>query len=212
MAGLITFDLMDRLTQGRGEYWYEPVRDACAPSPDGWDITTEHRVAMFLAETLHESGRYRTLVENLKYSAAALRRTWPSRFSDDDADRMAFDEFAIAERAYGGRMGNRPEGSGDGYLYRGRGIIQITGRSNYAAMGTLLGDDLVGNPDQLVVPLWAAYASAAWWDRNGCNAAADDDDYEGVTRIIQLGNRHAEGRINGMPERLALLQEVQESL
>jgi predicted chitinase len=75
-------------------------------------------------------------------------------------------------------------------------------------MGKLLGDDLIGNPEQLVVPLWAAYASAAWWDTHGCSQAADDDDFEGVTRIIQLGDRHATGRVNGMSERLALLSEV----
>lgn len=208
VAALVTFDLIDRLTQGRGDYWFEPVRDACA----AWEINTEHRVAMFLAETAHESTRFRTLVENLRYSAAGLRRTWPSRFSDEDADRMEYDEFAIGERAYGGRMGNGPEGSGDGFRYRGRGLIQITGRDNYRQMGVLLGDDLEGNPDQLVVPLWAAYASAAWWDTNGCSAAADDDDFEGVTRIIQLGNRRAAGRVNGMPERLALLGETQEAM
>ena len=216
MASLITFNLIECLTQGRGDVWFDPIRDACAEAkPDGsggWDITTEHRVAMFLAETLHESNRYRALVENLKYSAAGLRRTWPSRFPDDDAERMAYDEIAIAERAYGGRMGNGPEGSGDGFRYRGRGIIQITGRANYAEMGKLLAWDLVGDPDQLTAPWVAAFASAAWWDKHGCSAAADDDDFEGVTRIIQLGDRHATGRINGMPERLALLQEVQEAM
>lgn len=216
MPSLITFALIDSLTQGRGEVWFEPVRDACAESkPDGsggWDLTTEHRLAMFLAETLHESARYRTLVENLKYSAAGLLRTWPSRFSQDDADRMAYDEFSIAERAYGGRNGNGPEGSGDGFRFRGRGIIQITGRANYTEMGRLLDWDLISDPDQLTAPWIAAFASAAWWDKHGCSAAADDDDFEGVTRIIQLGNRNSTGRINGMPERLALLSEVAEAM
>lgn len=216
MGALITFDLIDRLTEGRGELWCDPVRDACAEAkPDGsggWDLTTEHRAAMFLAETLHESGRYRTLVENLKYSAAGLLRTWPSRFSAEDAERMAGDEFSIAERAYGGRMGNGPEGSGDGFRYRGRGIIQITGRANYAEMGRLLDWDLEGDPDQLTAPWIAAFASAAWWDRHGCNAAADDDDFEGVTRIIQLGNRTSTGRINGMRDRLEMLRQVQEAM
>jgi putative chitinase len=204
MKTLVTLELIDAITQGRGDFWFEPVRDAC----DAWEINTEHRVAMFLAQTAHESNRYRTLTENLKYSGAALMRTWRSRFGQDDAERMAYDEFAIAERAYGGRMGNGPEGSGDGFRYRGRGILQITGKASYAEMGKLLGDDLIGNPEQLVVPLWAAYASAAWWDTHGCSQAADDDDFEGVTRIIQLGDRHNTGRVNGMSERLGLLSEV----
>lgn len=217
MAALITFNLIDKLTQGGGDYWYEPIRDACAEAkPDGsggWDIVTEHRAAMFLAETLHESNRYRTLVESLKYSAKRLREVFGARYFDDhEYELFAYDEYAIGERVYGGRMGNGPEGSGDGFRYRARGIIGITGKDNYDDMGKLLVWDLVGDPDQLTVPLFAAFASAAWWDKHKCNEAADDDDFEGVTRIIQLGNRHASGRINGMPQRLAMLQEVQEAM
>jgi putative chitinase len=109
-------------------------------------------------------------------------------------------------------MGNGPEGSGDGYRYRARGPLGITGRDNYERMSDLLGADLIADPDQLTVPLWGTFAAAAWWDTHGCNQAADDDDFEGVTRIIQLGNRHSTGRINGMPERLAMLSEVQEAM
>lgn len=216
MADLITFALIDSLTQGRGDVWFDPIHDACMESKPkgdgGWDITTKHRTAMFLANTLEESGRYRTLIENLRYSAAGLRRAWRSRFNEEDAVRMAGDEFAIAERAYGGRMGNGPEGSGDGYRYRGRGIIQITGKDSYAEIGGLLGWDLLGDPDQLTLPWIAAFASAAWWDTHGCSAAADDDDFEGVCKIINLGDRHSQGTPNGMPDRLAMLQEVQEAM
>lgn len=215
VGALITFDMIDRLTQGRGDVWFEPIRNACADEPDGWNINTEHRVAMFLAETLQESNRYKELVENLRYSAAGLMRTFGVHYFPggiDEAAQFEYNEYAIAERVYGGRMGNGPEGSGEGYKYRGRCPIQQTGKRNYIAAGAELGYDLAADPNRLLDPEWGAFAAARWWDRNGCNAAADDDDFEGVTRIIQLGNRHSTGRINGMPERLALLGEVAEAM
>lgn len=205
----ITYRLIDSLTDGRGEIWYKFIRDAC----DGWTVNTEHRVAMFLAETLHESNQYRTLLENLKYSASGLRRTWPSRFNEEDAARMAYDEYAIAERAYGGRLGNGPEGSGDGFRYRGHGIIQITGKDNFLDMGKKIypvdPQIFVNEPDLLAQPEWAAWAATAWWDSHGCNAAADDDDYMGASRIINLGNRYSTAEPVGWAQRLAMLQHVQ---
>src|SRR5690349_18429243 len=123
---LVSYALVDSITQGRGDVWYEPVRDACS----AWDLNTEHRIAMFLANTAHESARFRRLIESLNYSAKRLLEVFPRYFTADEAEVMAGDEFAIGERVYGGRMGNGPEGSGDGFKFRGRGLIQITGRSN----------------------------------------------------------------------------------
>jgi putative chitinase len=160
---------------------------------------------MFLAQTAHESAGFRRLIESLKYSAAGLRRTWPQRFSAADALDMAYDEVRIGERAYGGRMGNGPEGSGDGFTYRGRGLIQITGRANYIVMGEHLGADLTVEPELLTDPLWAAYAAACFWDLNGCSDAADADDFRRVTRIINGGE-------NGMEDRLNWLAVVQEAM
>lgn len=197
----ITIQLINRITGGDGERWTEPVNDACI----AWEINTKRRVAMFLAQTAHESAGYRRLIENMKYSAKGLLRTWPQRFTAADAQRMAYDEEAIAERAYGGRMGNRPEGSGDGFRFRGRGLIQITGRTNYNAMGEHLGADFTAEPELLQHPLWAAFASAAYWDVNGCSEAADRDDYEHVTRIINGGT-------NGMEDRWNWLGVVEEAM
>ena len=210
---LVSFGLIDSVTMGRGDVWFEPVRDAC----EAWQLNNEHRVAMFIANTLHESGRYRRLIESLAYSARRLLEVFPRYFTDDEAERMAGDEFAIGERVYGGRMGNGPPGSGDGFKFRGRGLIQITGRSNYLAISALVYDRdnpaaIFDDVDVFVMATWAAYASAAWWDTNGCQQAADDDDFEGVVRIIQTGSRHSTSRINGMAARLALLQEVQEAM
>lgn len=206
MALAITAALIDRVTGGDSDTWLEPVQDCCA----SWDINTPPRVAYFLAQTAHESAGFRRLVENLKYSAAGLLRTWPQRFTANDAERMAYVEASIAERAYGGRMGNGPEGSGDGFLYRGRGLIQITGKANYRAIGEHLGgaadpDCLVSEPTLLEQPLWAAFASACFWDINGCSDAADAGDFERCTRIIN-------GGLNGMEDRLNWLAVVQEAM
>lgn len=207
MAGLVTFSLIDALTQGRGDVWFEPIRDAC----EAWEINTEHRVAMFLANCMQESRRLRSMVEDLRYSAKTLRGL-KKYFTAEDAERMAYDEFAIAERMYGGRMGNGPEGSGDGFKYRGHGPPQLTGRNNYRRIGQLIGWDLEAEPNQIVVPLWGAYAAAAFWDSTGCSKAADDDDFEGVCKIVNVGDRYSTVTPNGMPDRLAMLQEVQEAM
>jgi putative chitinase len=197
----VPFAVVERISGGDGERWHEPIADACA----SWDINTAVRIAMFLAQTAHESAGFRRLIESLKYSAAGLRRTWPQRFSAADAQDMAYDEVRIGERAYGGRMGNGPEGSGDGFTYRGRGLIQITGRANYVVMGEHLGADLTVEPELLTDPLWAAYAAACFWDLNGCSDAADADDFRRVTRIINGGE-------NGMEDRLNWLAVVQEAM
>jgi putative chitinase len=203
--GLVTFALIARIS-GDGDQWQEPLEDACA----AWDIDTRDRVAMFLATTAHESAGFRRLVENLKYSPAGLVRTWPTRFTAAQAAEMAYDEVRIAERAYGGRMGNGPEGSGDGYLYRGRGLIQVTGKANYRAIGEHLGgaqdpDVLVHDPALLESPLWAAYASACFWDVNGCSDAADAGDFERVTRIVN-------GGLTGLEDRRNWLAVVREAM
>lgn len=91
-----------------------------------WKIDSRLRLAAFLAQIGHESGQLRALVENLNYSAEALVRTWPSRFTAQTAQAYAWQPEKIANRVYGGRMGNGPESSGDGWRYRGRGLIQLS--------------------------------------------------------------------------------------
>lgn len=198
---IVTAALVDRITGGRADVWHEPVRDAC----EAWEIDTARRVAMFVAQTAHESAGFRRLLENMKYSAAGLRRTWKQRFSEADADRMAYDEYAIAERAYGGRMGNGPEGTGDGFRYRGRGLIQVTGKTNYLLIGEHLGGDFIERPDDLTVPIWAAYAAACYWDLSGCSEMADADDFESITRAIN-------GGVNGLEDRYNWLDVVREAM
>lgn len=186
---------------GDAERWLEPLNAALAR----WEINTPDRVAMFLAQCGHESGGFRRLTENLNYTAAQLLRTWPNRFTADDAAAMALQAEKIAERAYGGRMGNAAEGGGDGWRFRGRGVIQLTGRENYRLAGQALGIDATGSPEQLAEPAVAAQVAGWYWATNGCNALADAGDYAGITRRIN-------GGMNGWDDRVRWLAKVRSIL
>lgn len=157
--------------------------------PPGTSLTTPLRRAHFMAQLAHETGGFKRLVENLNYSAEALQRTWPSRFDAAMAKAYARQPERIANRVYGGRLGNGPEASGDGWRYRGRGFIQLTGRDNYARYSHLVfGDDrLVRDPSQAAEPAVAMRIALAYWDANGLNTLADKDDLEGITRRINGG-------------------------
>ena len=161
------------------------------------------RVAAWLATIAHESARLTRVVENLNYSAEGLARTWPARYADmtgepnATARRIARHPEQIANLTYAGRLGNGTAGSGDGWRYRGRGLIQITGRSNYAASGAALGLDLINCPELLEQPHNAALSAAEWWQRHGCNALADAGDMAAVTRRVN-------GGLIGLDDRLKL--------
>lgn len=156
------------------------------------------RIAAWLATIAHESAWLTMTVENLNYSAEGLARTWPSRFKSKNtigsqvmpnalAVRIAHNPEQIANLIYAVRMGNGSAGSGDGWRYRGRGLIQITGRSNYVASGAALGLDLVAHPELLEQSHYAAISAAESWHRHGCNALADTGDLEAVTRRVNGG-------------------------
>lgn len=161
------------------------------------------RLAAWLATIAHESARLTRVVENLNYSAQGLAQTWPSRYADmtgqpnATAIRIARKPEDIANLTYSGRMGNGSAGSGDGWRYRGRGLIQITGRANYAASGAELGLDLINKPEQLEQPYLAAMSAAEWWHRHGCNVCADVGDMAEVTRRVN-------GGLTGLDDRLKL--------
>lgn len=172
--------------------WGVPLLAASAAH----EINSPLRLAAFLSNVLYETTNLSTLVENLNYSAAALVATWPSRYSAADAERIGrtaqhpADQHAIAERSYGGRLGNGPEGSGDGYLFRGSGGLMTTGRTNYAAFGKTIGwirpvEEL---PAYLATPSGAVESAAAFFQASGCNSVADRGDIATVRRIIQGGN------------------------
>ena len=165
-----------------------------------YDLNTSKRQAAFIGQCAHESNNFKTLEENLHYSAAALMRVWPSRFPDAAvADKYANNPQAIADKVYGGRMGNTEDG--DGWKYHGRGLIQLTGKENYANCGSGLGVDLLGNPDLLVTPKYAALSAGWFWNKKGLNALADAGDIETMTKRIN-------GGILGLSDRKAKISKA----
>jgi putative chitinase len=164
-----------------------------------YGIVGTPRVAAFIAQVGHESGQLTRLVENLNYSAEGLMKTWPSRFDFVRATATARNPEQIANIVYADRMGNTA--SGDGWKYRGRGLIQVTGRANYAACGEALGLDLINHPELLEQPQYAAMSAAWLWSANGLNTLADAGD---LTKITQRIN----GGTNGLADRQALYNKA----
>ena len=166
-------------------------------------IDTKDRICGFLSQAGHESGHFKVKVENLNYSQAGLRKVFPKYFPDDaTAFRYARQPAAIANRVYGGRMGNGNEQSGDGFKYRGRGYIQLTGKNNYIACGKDIGVDLIADPDYLLTPSGAVQSAVWFWVKNGLNALADKKDVLAMTKRINGGTI-------GLAERQALYNKLQ---
>ena len=151
-----------------------------------YDINTSQRQAAFIGQCAHESGNFKTLQENLNYSAEGLMKTWPSRFPTKEiADQYARQPTKIAGKVYNGRMGNASEEEAAKYL--GRGLVQLTGKENYANCGAAIGVDLVGNPNLLTDPKYAALSAGWFWNKKGLNALADAGDFETMTKRINGG-------------------------
>ena len=157
-----------------------------------YQIVGTKRIAAFIAQVGHESCQLTRLVENLNYSADALRKTWPSRFSMELAITVARKPEQIANIAYGNRMGNTAPG--DGWKYRGRGLIQITGKDNYRACGEALGLDLMAHPELLEKPQHACMSAAWFWATNGLNTLADAGKFDAITQRINGGQTGAADR------------------
>jgi putative chitinase len=138
-------------------------------------IDTPARIAAFVAQVAHESGDFLRVEENLNYSWQALRATWPNRFpSDAFAQGYHRQPERIANYVYAGRFGNGDEASGDGWKYRGRGLIQITFRDNYAAYAQAIGEpSVLASPVQVAQPRHAALSACWYWKWNQLNALAD---------------------------------------
>jgi putative chitinase len=178
----MTYDQLDAL--GIDHKWLGPLEQTFAK----YDISTPLRQAAFIGQCAHESGNFKILEENLNYSAARLMAVWPSRFpSLDMAEQYANNPEKLANKVYGGRadLGNTQDG--DGFAFHGRGCIQLTGRSLYANCGSGLGVDLVGNPNWLVDPKYAALSAGWFWNKKGLNALADSRDYDTMTKRINGG-------------------------
>lgn len=152
------------------------------------------RLAHFMAQVLHESGALTIQYENLRYSAARLPQVWPSRFKPRgplDPAEYAYNEEKLANEVYGGRMGNTSQG--DGYRYRGRGLLQLTGKASYVHASEIMrtrqpeAPDFGAEPDAVLAALWCVGVAACEWHARGCNEAADGDDLVLVTQRINGG-------------------------
>jgi putative chitinase len=180
--------------------WLEPLLETF----EKYQINTPKRQACFLGQTMHESGGYKFLRENLNYSAKALMNTWPSRFPDmDTAEKYERQPEKIANKVYSGRMGNTEDG--DGAKYIGRGLIQLTGKDNYKAFGEAIGEDLVSTPQLVEQPRYAALSAGWFWNKRGLNALADDMDITTLTVRINGGRIGIDDRIAKINKALDVL-------
>jgi len=167
-------------------------------------VNTPLRLAHFLAQCGHESGGFRLTQENLNYSAKGLMGIFKKYFPTQAlADAYARKPEKIANKVYGNRMGNGSEASGEGFKFRGRGYIQLTGKQNYTAFDLAVEDDILANPD--LVSTKHALASAAWfWKKNGLNLIADTgSSTEVVTKITKRVN----GGTIGLADRIKHFKE-----
>lgn len=171
---------------------------AAAVSFPGYGIVTAARLAEFVAQTAHETGGYRRFEEDLRYSAVALARTWPARFAvDAKAEQKRPNAAALAlagkPEAIANSVYARPaEGNtqpGDGWRYRGRGMLQLTFRNNYRAAGCRLGLDLEGKPDLAAEPATSLRIALDFWARAGVNACCDAGDFVGARGLTNCGSR-----------------------
>jgi len=163
-----------------------------------YDINTPLRISHFLAQTSHESSDFTRLVENLNYSEQGLLSTFKKYFTPEQAKQYARKSEQIANRVYANRLGNGLESSGDGWKYRGRGAIQITGKTNYKNCSEYLFNDdiLITNPDLLLEPSNAILSACWFWEVNNLNKIADGNNIELLTRRIN-------GGLNGLEDRRA---------
>ena len=184
--------------------------------PEGWvdamnevfpqyEINTPQRIAAFIAQCGHESGGWRVFSENLNYSAKALDAVFGKYFvrAGRDANEYARQPEKIANVVYANRMDNGDTNSGDGWRYRGRGPIQLTGKANYSAFSADMDVDAVDNPDTVSEDKEIALMSAIWfWNKNGLNRYADSGDIKTMTKRINGGYIGLEDRIHHWEEAL----------
>jgi len=166
-------------------------------------ITTPLRLAHFLSQCGHESGGFKVVNENLNYSADGLKKIFPKYFPGNLNESYSRNPEKIANKVYSARMGNGDEASGEGWKYRGRGYIQLTGKSNYAAFDKTVDDDILGNPD-LVATKYPLASAAFFFNNNGlwsvCDKGSDDAAVTAVTKRVN-------GGILGLPDRLKHFKE-----
>ena len=185
----------------------DPVWEAALNTTfDRFDISNPLRQAAFIGQAGHESGNFKMLNENLNYRAETLMKVWPKRFPTlEFAKQYERDPKKIANSVYANRMGNRDEASGDGWRFRGRGCIQLTGSSSYFHAGKALGVDFWANPDLVSTPQYAALTAGWFWDTHKLNQYADSRDYKTMTKKINGGFIGLDDRIKHINHAIEVL-------
>jgi putative chitinase len=174
-----------------GAEWVDPLNETF----ERFGILSNNQQASFIGQCGHECGHFRILEENLNYKAATLMRLWPKRFPTlEVASQYAGNPKKIANMVYASRMGNRDESSGDGYRFRGRGCIQLTGHANYFHAGQALGVDFVMQPDLVATPKYAALTAGWFWSTHKLNQPAESKNLLMVTKLINGGTIGLEDR------------------
>jgi putative chitinase len=174
-----------------------------------FNITNTLRLAHFLAQCGHESGNFRAVSENLNYSADGLKKIFPKYFPGNLNESYARQPEKIAARVYGGRMGNGDEASKEGFKFRGRGYIQLTGKSNYSIFDKFVDDDILANPD-LVATKYPLMSAAFFFNNNNlwtiCDRGADVATVTAVTKRVNGGTIGLADRIKHFNEFYSLLK------
>jgi putative chitinase len=185
-----------------GEQWV----DALNATFQRFNIDTPVRQASFIGQCGHECGNFKILEENLNYRAEALMRLWKSRFPTIEiANEYARNPKKIANKVYASRMGNRDESSGDGFRFRGRGCIQLTGHANYFHAGKACDVDFVMEPDLVATPQYAAMTAGWFWDTHKLNQFADVRDFKTMTKKINGGFIGLDDRIKHINHAIQVL-------
>jgi putative chitinase len=186
-----------------GAQWVDALNEVF----ERFNISTPRQQAAFIAQCGHECGSFKILEENLFYKTPTLMRLWPKRFPTlEVANAYAGNPKKIANMVYASRMGNRDESSGDGYRFRGRGCIQLTGHTNYFHAGKALGIDFVADPDLVATPKYAALTAGWFWSTHKCNELAEAADWIALTKRINGGVIGLDDRVKHTNEALAVLQ------
>jgi putative chitinase len=187
---------------GIDQKWLEPLNDTF----EKYQINTPVRQAAFIGQCQHESANFKVLQENLNYSAKGLMATWPSRFPTlEEATKYERNPEKIANKVYGGRadLGNTEDG--DGWKFSGKGVIQLTGRSNVTVCGDALGQPFAEHPELLLEPKWACMSAGWFFNKKNLNALADSEDWTTLTKRINGGTIGLDDRINKIHKAMDIL-------
>ena len=193
----------DQLKQlGIGAEWVDPLNETFQK----FNILTPRQQGAFIGQCGHECGNFKVLEENLNYRAVTLMKLWPKRFPTQEvANSYEKNPKKIANMVYSSRMGNRDESSGDGYRFRGRGCIQLTGHSNYYHAGQACGVDFVMSPDLVGTPKYAAITAGWFWSTHNCNTFAENQDWIALTKKINGGTIGLSQRIEHTEKAISVL-------